>query len=290
MVDLVELHKVYEKFQKYKELRKRAEKELKIFFSEHKSEIPKLDIEYSSLDFSTDEPKKFLSNNRVLWTFMNLKVLKNEIEKQIKECLSVTNYVKNNGKIVYTENTKKGITKKYFIDLETKEEVSLTEVSDKEIEFLITILDKANSYVCPVEYRDLTLLTNIINDIKYKNTNKETSNKEITNEYIRAKKKIKSYNNTNIVLIKSVIDSYGKDASISDEEYNINVYMKKVIDGEDILMLYTKADNINRKYIIDAYIRLSSYKYYDTYRYHFRTDSTIINDKVYMRTNKKDSE
>lgn len=287
MVDLAELHKVYEKYLKYKELRKKSEKELRIFFSEHKDEIPKLDAEYSSLDFSTDEPKNYLSNHRVLWTFMNLKVLKKEIEKQIQNCLSVTCYVKNNAKIVYTENSKKNIIKKYLIDLETKEEVSLTDVNEKEIEYIIAILDKANSYICPIEYKDLTLLTNIISDINYKNINSEITNKEISNEYIRAKKKIRSYNNPNIALIKNTINSYENDKSVSEEEYYINLYMKRIIDGENIITLYNKAEN--RKYLIDAYIRLSSYKYFDTYRYHYRSDSTLINDKVYMRTNKKDS-
>lgn len=291
MFDFKELNLQFESYLSFATKYNNMAKECKKFFKENKTDIIRLQQEYDCLDFSTDAPKKFLRDNEILRNFNNMKFLKDYYESRRNDCLSQTSCCKQNAKITLLIDSE--LDNQYFYDTESKEILDLRDYQGKQIEFMITLLINANSFIGKVDFTDLSLISNIAFQINEEDI--KSRNKYIYTEYLKTikndNKRIKhEERKRTFEFILNLKNEYYKNYQSLGNQYNENItdiYAFMILSGENMEKLFLCARDEDKDKIIDAYIKLSSYNEDNPYGINFRTSSQLINDETYLRIQKR---
>lgn len=285
--------------QNYNDLKKTCTK----YFSKYEGKLIKEKSEFESKNRSFQEARDYLSQNDVLRRFFHIKFLKDYYEEEknryrhdlshvpankryilIKEELDDDQELDKNDAIVQKYNG-------YLINLEDETSTPFKNLSTAEINFILMLLDDANSYIGEIKSDDLSLISNIYNDIKHKNTNKIFSNNEIYKEYLKTLRNIDIskneifQNNLKKIILKAKEDL--QNNLITYEEYKIIRYMYTIITTDNIEKLYLSLNNTDKKIFLKAYKKLSSYEYFEKYQVYYRSSSQIINNDIYFKRKKK---
>lgn len=304
MFDINALHKQYMIYNAVKNKYRSTEKLATKYFKKHSNEL-KVDIsEYERLLFiSPDESKKFLSSHDALRRFYRIKFLKDFYDEMRKKYKNDTSLVPQDERFIMIrsseethesntlKNTETRIIKINFMNLQNGEAFPLEVKDEHEIDFIITLMDKANSYIGEVLSDDISLMMNIFNDIKNKHDDHQFTNNELYNEYRKTKqsyditKNELLYGNLQKIITKSEEDF--KNGVISADELKVNKYMLAIVSSKNIEDLYMSLDQVEKDYFISAYKKLSSYEYFKKYQLYFRTSSKIINEEVDLSNMKK---
>lgn len=306
MFDISALHRQYILYNvariKYRETEKLTTK----YFRKHSNELKKDISEFEALLLNKEESKKYLFEHDVLRRYYHIKFLKDFYETKKRLYRNDLSYVPKDGRYIkikceeqneddfadentiYNQNKNINVT---FINIENAESFSIETNDEKEIDFLVQLLKKGNSYIGEIPAEDITLLMNIYDDIKNKNDNNKFTNNELYNEYIKTidfpditKNEI-LYGNLKKIAKKGEEDY--KNEIISRDEYLIIKYMMDIIQTRDIDELYKKLDGKEKELFISAYKKLSSYEYYKRYQVYFRSPSRIVNDEIHLSKKKK---
>lgn len=255
------------------------------YFKKHHDKLKVYLDEYYSIDINDDASSKdYIRKHDVLNRYFQIKFIKEYYESKKKEYKNDISQITPNSKIVYM------IDEQSFFDLVTEESIEV-DLSDKQLTFIISLLKKANVYIGEIYEKETTLLQNILEDIKNKNSNQEFTNKEVFNEYTKTKNSKSIVNNKIIYqhlkkLIENAEKEY-KDNKIDYDEYMIIKFMLVIVNSADIDLLYDSLNDKDKGYLIKAYMRLSSYAYYKDYQISYRSLSERINNKVKLIRNKK---
>ena len=241
---------------------------------------------YSNL---SDKKKidNLLSTYPELKTYLSLEFLKEHYRQEIEKFRnpSFSKYV--GFCVLYVENNKKII-----FDLESKMCFDVTELEQPVFDYLISSLNYNNKYVGEVSKNDLVVLEVIKEEvIESKSVNNNNIAKKIFSELIKAK----AFDNFYMITNQSEKNSLPfnvdeelrkllvlfKDDKISKEEYLVRNYYLLILKTQNPEQLYIDASDENKKYVLDAYIKLSSFGQNNTI--HQRTTSRIINEQVLKR-------
>lgn len=308
MFDLEEINKQFEAFNFEKLRFNETCKMCKRFYSEHKKELAILQSEYYDIDpEDINASKQYLETHDTLRRFFHIKHLRDIYEEKKDRIGTNTDNVAKDAHIIliYSEDNEPDC----FLDLESQDFISVKFPYENyygkneeekiiarnehrsKIRFIQSLLKQANSYIGEINANNLSLMMNIISDFKTKSNGQKISNREIYDEFnktINPKKKVNNkilYEN-----IKKLVDQKKKDYEhrrISFEEFKTYGYMIIIIETDDIDSLYQTLNKKEKAFLIDAYIMLSSYKYYYDYNLYYRTSSEMINNQVYLRRHKK---
>ena len=290
MFNLNKVHKQYEKYREYDEQYLNFKRLLQELYTNNKNELIKEQEEYFSLDFTSNAPKEYLNSHNILVSYLEYKKEKEKYESEKKKIKNNNDLINNNEQVVLVKNEDTYV----FYDLVTDENVSCKDVSEREIMFIKSLLEKANSFIDEIDYKDLNLMKNIVSDIKYKNGNGTFTNNEIKNEFRKAKNNSYILRNSkekqnilnDIKKLKEANDKLIASHNISYDDYVVNLYAYYIVQGEDIEKMYLAANDDEKRQILKAYILLSSYEHQDVYNRHIRLESRLINGEVYLENKK----
>lgn len=302
MFDIKALHRQYTVYNVAKDKYKSIEKLSTKYFKKHSDKLKKDISEYERLLFiNSEEANKFLLSHDALRRFYHIKYLKEFYDKMRKEYKNDISLVPQDERFIMIRNKEEIIdadsfennerVEVSFMNLQNGETFQLEVKDEQEIDFIITIMDKANSYVGEVSIDDISLIMNIFNDIKNKHDDHQFTNNELYNEYRKTKhsyditKNELLYGNLKKIIAKSKENF--KNGVISAEEHKVNEYMLVIISTKNLEDLYMSLDQTEKDYFIRAYKKLSSYEYFKKYQLYFRTPSKIINEEVSLSNKKK---
>ena len=304
MFDISALHRQYMVYKAAKNKYKYTEKLLTKYFKKHSNELKKDISEYESVSFiKPEESKRFLASHDALRRYYRIKYLKVFYDDMRKKYENDVSLIPQNERFIAIRDTEEKkendilaareykITKIDFINLQTGDAFPLEVTDEQEIDFVISLLDKANSYIGEVSSEDISLIMNIYDDIKNKHDDHQFTNNELYNEYKRTKQSFDItrnellYGNLQRIVEKSEEDF--KNGLITEDEHKINKYMLTIVSSKDLEDLYIGLDDDEKKFFISAYKKLSSYEYFKRYQLYFRTSSKIINEDVSLSNKKK---
>lgn len=288
MIDIEKFEENYNDFKKAIKCLRIIKKKKNSFYRENMESLSLYKDVYYELD--TDEQKReYLENNKKLRLFFTYEYMNNYMDKIVKEITSDRSFIKQKGRIISIEKENEIIR---FLDLETEDELNVESFNESKIRYLIACLKSSDSYIGSIPLSSLSLMRNIIYDIKC--TGLYYTNEGIYKEYEQAfrfngsKGKI----NSKIDLdkeYKKITDSYSK-GEISLEEFKVRFYMIKILKDRDIDYMLINVSEEDKEVVLKAYEKLSSLNMRNEFNIHIRSSQPLVNAMLYQRRRKKENE
>ena len=283
------LESEFKKCELYKKRFKFLKKEKWAFFQRHKNEIIELNEIYDSFD-NPEEADKFQSEHQVLRSFLLLDFLARQYKDEYRKALTSTKPFEKDRFIV-------GLLRKDeddfdLYDIVTKEFVDLSIYDKVRKNYIVEGLKRSNSFICIIKEEQIPLLEVIVNDIKYKYTRispeKVPTCADINIDFIIAllfdnPKQKNNLEKKQKLMDKKMEESYQRfsKGEITEDEFYIRYYYYMILKNNDVEKLYLRSDEEMKKYILEAYYKLSSYsEMNDEFTYHERTESPLINKRI----------
>lgn len=323
MINLKVLDKEFNNYKTNKEFYEKYKQEIELMYEKNKGELDRLldiyneiktKIEYNYINYRF-KIRKILSmlklDNKLLADYLNLKYLLHHYEELLEECISNTN-------ITDDENQRFVILlhkdKKILMDLYSREEIDVSSFGKEKIEFLIEILKNRHSFIGYITRDDLPLLMNILEDIDEKVSYSDMDHCDIEEEkylnetskchdiYLEFKRAHMFDNNeqenNDIVnrieipfdLNEEMSKLFKNKYTMEREDFLEKFYTLLILRNRNVENIFFNIPEANRKYLINAYYKLSTYKEHKTLeenRMHLRTASPVINCEVLKLLYKK---
>lgn len=304
MLDFEKIRNDYCEFIHNKNYLKKIKREPYVFYMSHLDEIEPYLEEYFEYENAKDKKSSnaLLNAHPDLKSYLSLEFEKELFEQRMKK-YSISPELNTLGNCVtyvaFKNNDLGKDSNKYFViyDLDNDTENVYENPDDKIIEYIKKGLIKLNKYITEIYFNELNLIKVIYSDIKSDPNYHNLTQKEIFNKIVRELLRARIFDNgillndeesnlpSSVEEYKTIIHLYN-EGKIDKDEYYIRFYKYRILAECDVVKMYMESDPEQKKYIIDAYISLSSSKR-DSNLVHIRTASEEINKQVLERRRKK---
>lgn len=257
------------------------------FYMENMIEInDHLDTYYDLVANKKSTDELFL-NHPNLRTYLTLQFVVEYFDKKTKE-YSISSELENLGKCVLIDEDNVHI----LVDIDHDKEFILFGADEKLLKYITIALSKKNLFIGDIKRSELSLVKVINFEIEHDDKLKTDTNKakcnRINRDLVKARYLDNSFYvdvkvNNNIPTditeeLKKLLVLY-KNNEITKEEYLNNIYYLLIIESQNPEKIYDFAPDDFKEYVINAYIKLSSFGN----DIHLRTTSEIINNLVLKR-------
>lgn len=286
------LVKDYFLYKKYSRNYRIHKAEFHQFYMSHRVIIDRYLDEYYENHNDSKKIDELFETQPSLKIYLLLELIKKYYKEQTNK-YSISQELNNLGKCALC--IKKDILVIYDLDNNLNYCFKITDESL--INYIKMGLQKSDKFIGEINLEEISLLQVIYYDIMHNESLKSETNKSICKKINNELNKARMFDNyyidasqnkylpTNInAEFTKLIELY-KNNQISTEEYYKRYYYFLILSNQDVEKLYNNADDEHKKYIINAYLELSS----NNSKAHVRTASSIINKAVLERVKKTDT-
>lgn len=325
MINLKILDEDFEEYKRNKILYEKYKQESQLMYEENKEELDNLLNKYLKLkrkmtrcspyedEYFVQRKKwlKFRNDNQLLDKYLELK---NKRDGFFEKLDSIINYSSAIEHVVERIVILLHKDKKILMNLYSREEIDLSNFGKEKIDFVIEMLKNRHSFIGYIIRDDLPLMMNILEDLDGTVSYNDMDSCDIAEEnylnkvskcyniYLEFKRAHMFDNNEekNGKIVNKITIPFDINEDIAEliknkytmdkETYLEKYYTLLILRDRNIEEMFLNIPEDHKKYLINAYYKLSTYKEHKTLeenRMHLRTASPVINCEVLKLLYKK---